>query len=302
MTPQRALGLFDLLQPHGDVQLWSTGTPDWRIPKAYSVTQIDPASGRIPQGGTMVFVGCYQAVGDWVFDARSQRTIQIYNTPGLAPLLPAVQQLSALGAPVEIVYAAAWMRQMAHCPGVVHPSPIDLKRFASRPARPSGQPFTVGRLSRDVAGKHHGPDAALYRTLVAHGMRVRMMGATVLQPLLGSVSGITLLPVGAEPAPSFLHGLDCFYYRTHAAWKEPWGRVVLEAMASGVPVVAHQRGGYSEFIRHGENGFLFEEPAQALAQIERLRQDTALHARVSAAAQETAHGLDPDPESVPLRS
>lgn len=290
-SERRSLGLYDLLEPHCDVRLWSTDTPDARVTSSYAVTQIDAAAGVMPQGGNMVFVGCYQPVGDWVFDARSVRTIQVYNTPGLAPLLPAVQKLSALGAPVEIVYAAAWLRQVAHCPGVVHPSPIDMKQFANRTQRAVGRPFTVGRLSRDVGGKHHGPDAALYKTLVKRGMQVRMMGATVLQPVLGDVPGIELLAAGAEPAASFLQGLDCFYYRTHDDWKEPWGRVLMEAMASGVPVVAHRRGGYSEFIRDGENGFLFDEPAQAIEVIEQLRQDAALRARIAAAALDTVQRL-----------
>jgi glycosyltransferase involved in cell wall biosynthesis len=290
-SERRTLGLHDLLAPHAEVQLWSVSAPDPRIPSAYSVRQINAASGAVPQGGNMVFVGCYQPLGDWILDARAKRSILIYNTPGLLPLLQSLHKLSALGAPVEIVYAAAWMRQAARCPGVVHPSPIDLQKFIPRPGRGPREPFTVGRLSRDVPGKHHMPDTALYRELTAAGMRVRLMGATLLQPALGAESSIELLPAGALPAASFLHGLDCFYYRTHDEWKEPWGRVLMEAMACGVPVVAHRRGGYSEFIRDGENGFLFDEPGQAVEMISRLRDDAALHARITRAAIETVKHL-----------
>lgn len=290
-SEKRTLGLYDLLCQQCDVRLWSGSAPDTRLSKAYAVTQINGASGAMPQGGTMVFVGCYWPVGDWVFDARSERTILVFNTPSLAPLLPAVQKLSALGSPVEIVYAAQWMRQAANCPGVVQPSPIDMTQFKRRPGRVVGEPFTVGRLSRDVPGKHHGPDAALYEKLVAQGMRVRMMGAKVLHPMLGETPGIELLAAGGMPAASFLHGLDCFYYRTHDNWKEPWGRVLLEAMACGVPVVAHRRGGYTEFIRDGENGFLFDQPSQAFELIEQLRQDATLHARIATAALVTVDRL-----------
>ncbi len=40
------------------------------------------------------------------------------------------------------------------------------------------------------------------------------------------------------------------------AWDEPFGLVPVEAMATGTPVVAFERGAASEVIRHGETGFL----------------------------------------------
>jgi glycosyltransferase involved in cell wall biosynthesis len=287
-SERRTLGVYDLLSPHADVTLWSGETPDVRLPAGYDVRRIDVAAGAWPQGGHMVFVGCYQAIRDWVLRARSDRTILIYNTPGLHQLLPAVQKLSALGSPVEIVYAAEWMKKIARCIGVVHPSPIDLQRFAPGPERSQKQPFTIGRLSRDIAIKHHEADADLYRGLAADGMRVRVMGGTLLQPVLGDAPGIDLTPAGSTPAETFLQGLDCFYYRTNDKWIEPSGRVVLEAMASGVPVVAHRRGGYAEFIRHGHDGFLFNDQSQAVELIKRLRDDASLRTEISTAARATA--------------
>ncbi len=41
-------------------------------------------------------------------------------------------------------------------------------------------------------------------------------------------------------------------------WHEPFGRVAIEAMAWGIPVIASQRGGLPEIIRPGKNGWLFE--------------------------------------------
>ncbi|MBO8232328.1 glycosyl transferase [Prochlorococcus marinus str. MU1402] len=39
-------------------------------------------------------------------------------------------------------------------------------------------------------------------------------------------------------------------------WNEAYGNVIVEALACGVPVVAYNRGGPSEIIRHGETGYL----------------------------------------------
>jgi UDP-glucose:tetrahydrobiopterin glucosyltransferase len=41
-------------------------------------------------------------------------------------------------------------------------------------------------------------------------------------------------------------------------WVEAFGNVAIEAMATGVPVIAYRRGGPAEIIVHGETGFLVE--------------------------------------------
>ena len=43
-----------------------------------------------------------------------------------------------------------------------------------------------------------------------------------------------------------------------SVWAEPFGRVILEAMASGVAVIASDIGGPAEIVKDGENGLLFE--------------------------------------------
>ena len=105
-------------------------------------------------------------------------------------------------------------------------------------------------------------------------------------PFVGNVDGVRLLSAGAEPAEQFLRSLDCFLYRTDPAWTEPWGRVVAEAMSCGLPVVCERRGGYTEFIEDGVDGFLFDTSAEALVILRRLRNDPALRVRVGAAARD----------------
>lgn len=71
-----------------------------------------------------------------------------------------------------------------------------------------------------------------------------------------------------------------------SVWPEPFGRVNLEAMASGVPVVATRRGGIPEVVLHKKTGFLVSNPnnARQMAKyIHKLLSDRALARRMGEA-------------------
>lgn len=55
-------------------------------------------------------------------------------------------------------------------------------------------------------------------------------------------------------------------------WPEPFGLVMIEAMACGTPVVAYRRGSVPEIIDDGISGFIVEDEAQAVAAVGRLDQ------------------------------
>ena len=113
------------------------------------------------------------------------------------------------------------------------------------------------------------------------------MGGMCLQPWLQGVSGVELLPVGAEPAPEFLASLDVFFYRT-GSFIEPYGRVVMEAMASGLVVVAAANGGFAEQITQGVDGFLVQQQEQSLQLLQALAQSAETRATVGQAARQRA--------------
>ena len=50
-------------------------------------------------------------------------------------------------------------------------------------------------------------------------------------------------------------------------WPEPFGLVVIEAMACGTPVIAWRRGSVPEIVDHGVTGFVVENETQAIEAI-----------------------------------
>jgi glycosyl transferase family 1 len=71
----------------------------------------------------------------------------------------------------------------------------------------------------------------------------------------------------------FLAELDVFAY--FASWRreEPWSRSVAEALTSGCPVVATDKGGNRDQIVHGNNGFLCHSLEQFIARCDLLVRD-----------------------------
>jgi len=54
----------------------------------------------------------------------------------------------------------------------------------------------------------------------------------------------------------YLNNLDIFMFLPSWKREEPWARVVGEAMMSGCPIVATNKGGNKDQVLHGNNGFL----------------------------------------------
>lgn len=64
-------------------------------------------------------------------------------------------------------------------------------------------------------------------------------------------------------------------------WPEPFGMVMIEALACGTPVVAFPEGAASEIVVHGDNGFLVEDEAEMANAIAKLAELDPSRCRVS---------------------
>ena len=53
-------------------------------------------------------------------------------------------------------------------------------------------------------------------------------------------------------------------------WPEPFGLVMIEAMACGTPVIAFNRASVPEVIEDGVSGFIVEDETSAVAAVSRL--------------------------------
>jgi glycosyltransferase involved in cell wall biosynthesis len=286
-SERRTLACYELLREHADVTMWSEFTPDPEIEARYAVRRVRPWRGQFPRGGTMVFMGVYFRIGRWVPLANAQRIVLIYNTDDPDSLAKRLKRLATTFKPIEVVSSSPGLSRLLGANLPLLESPIELAPFLNL-ARPPHQQFTVGRLSGDYRHKHHPEDVQLYRHLAERGCRVRIMGGTCLANALHGVPNIELLPTGFESQTSFLRSLDCFIYRTADTWFEAFGRVVFEAMASGLPVVCARRGGYADYLQHGKDSLLFGNTAEAFRQILRLRDDTNLRRQLGVAAAKTA--------------
>ncbi|HKR80081.1 MAG TPA: glycosyltransferase family 4 protein [Nitrospira sp.] len=64
-------------------------------------------------------------------------------------------------------------------------------------------------------------------------------------------------------------------------WPEPFGLVLIEALACGTPVLAYRRGSIPEIIEHGTTGFVSENLTEMVAAVERIGQIDRQRCRAS---------------------
>ena len=168
--------------------------------------------------------------------------------------------------------AAVWQAKGYSGPYRVIPQfGVDMEQYrpaAPRPApRPAGSDFVIGAANRRLVAEK-GVDLLLRAAAGLPGAwRVRVAGEGPERPLLERLAqelgiGARVLFDGAIPSgqmAAYLQQLDALVLasRTRPNWKEQFGRVLIEAMACGVPVIGAQSGEIPHVI--GDAGLTFPE-------------------------------------------
>ena len=161
---------------------------------------------------------------------------------------------------------------------VPHGIPQDLYRANLDPAAGSGKGGYLAFLGRISPEKR--PDRAI-AIARATGMRLKVAAKVDGGDVAYFHNEIEPLML-AEPLVEFvgeINDRDKEAFLGNAAallfpidWPEPFGLVMIEAMACGTPVIAWNRGSVPEVIEQGVSGFIVEDIEEAVAAVQRLPQ------------------------------
>jgi len=168
--------------------------------------------------------------------------------------------VSISGAQRRALPGASWLRTVQH--GI----PADLCRLTRRP---EGYLAFLGRISPEK-----GPERAIEIARRA-GMRLRIAAkvdagdrdyfTSVVRPLLEDPLIEFIGEIGDAEKSAFLGGAAALLFPIE--WPEPFGLVMIEAMACGTPVIAWNRASVPEVVDDGVTGVIVETVEEAVAAI-----------------------------------
>ena len=149
---------------------------------------------------------------------------------------------------------------------VYHGLPVDLLRF--NPAPTGGYLAFLGRISPEKR-----PDRAI-EIAVRAGAKLKIAAKVdkvdrayweeVIGPMIATSPNVEFIgEIGEGEKADFLGNADALLFPID--WPEPFGLVMIEAMACGTPVIAFRRGSAPEVIDDGVSGFLVDDVTQAVA-------------------------------------
>jgi glycosyltransferase involved in cell wall biosynthesis len=187
-------------------------------------------------------------------------------------------------------------------PGPVHSPVVDAAHFSpgakpldllGRLGAPGGA-WVAGTVGKMAPGRGH--EEAIEAAARADGTVLLHVGKGEHQPALleqaarlGSAGRNIWAGYQEEALPDLYRGMDVFLFT--ASGSQQGQRAILEAMASGLPVVALPVPGVLDLLTDGVEGIVANDVAGLSAALQRLRKDEALRRRLGEAARRRALGF-----------
>lgn len=181
-----------------------------------------------------------------------------------------LHQLSSKGIDVSILTANTKFfdeitsqdryEQIRHLPRYTLESPIDPTKIDTFVRKPEDS-ICFGMHSKGVGNKWNNELPQLITDInkryFDNKIKFRFMGIKEdLRKRLANLPNVTCLKEDEETVRDFLRQLDVFLFFPDWKREEPWARVIAEAMVSGCPVIALDRGGTGDQVLKHHNGFL----------------------------------------------
>ncbi len=191
---------------------------------------------------------------------------------------------------------------VAGATGPVHSPVVDTGVFSARtgpkPAReaagiPEGA-LVVGTVGKLAPGRGHEEAIAAAAPLAEAAILLHVGKGEHLSALrslserLGTSSRNHFVGYQDETLPDFYRAMDVFLFT--ASGSQQGQRAILEAMATGLPVVALPVPGVSDLLTDGVEGFMVPDVPRASEVLRRLARDPALRARLGEAGRRRALG------------
>lgn len=164
---------------------------------------------------------------------------------------------------------------------VVHHG-IPMQQFRPTVSSPENFFVWLGRIVPDKgthlaieAAKRAGVPLVLAGTVDRHMTEATDYFEQVIKPELDGSQIRYIGPVNQQQKVDLLSRARGFL--NPIQWEEPFGMVMIEAMATGCPVIALARGSAPEIIAHGTNGFLahdVHEMVEYIARIDKIDRQT----------------------------
>jgi glycosyltransferase involved in cell wall biosynthesis len=244
--------------------------PSVKDPLLYHIMMLEEVRQRLDHFDVLHFhIDILQA--PLVHDIADRTLTTQHGRLDLPDLVPFYQMFRALPLVSVSNDQRKYLRHANWVGTVHHGLPRDLLPF--RPKAAGHYLAFLGRISPEK-----GPNRAIEIAARA-GMPLKIAAKVdrvdqaywkeIIQPMVQAHSNVEFIgEIGERDKAAFLGEAAALLFPID--WPEPFGLVMIEAMACGTPIVAFRRGSVPEVVEHGTSGFVVDTIEEAVRAVRRI--------------------------------